>query len=238
MVEDAPMNETLVLLTSPLVGPSTWEPTQDALLGRGTHAVAIDLRDAVTPNGADLVSVARAVAAAPSGPPILLVPHSGAGPLTPWLAAHVPGVVGTIFIDAGLPPAGVTGVPLAPPSFQEHLRSLADDAGMLPPWAGWWSDEAMAELVPEPDTRARLVAEMRPLPLSYFRSEVPVPPGWPAVPGAYLGFGGRAYADDLARARSFGWPVEVLPHAGHLHPAVAPKEVADALLSLAGTMTP
>lgn len=226
----------IALLTSPLVGPSTWAPAAREIADRGGTVAVVDLRSVVTPDGPDLDAVVRLVRdAVADDEHVVLVPHSGAGSLTPFLLAAIPGAIGAVFVDAGVPPAGVSQVPLAPPAFLEHLRSLAGGTGMLPPWGSWWGEAAMAEVIPDAGLRERLLPEMMPLPLGYFTSSAPVPPGWPALPGAYLAFGDQAYADDIARARGFGWPVRVLPDAQHLHAAVAPGIVADAILALVGT---
>lgn len=225
---------TFVLLTSPLVGPSVWAPTAEEMTRRGHRVASVDLRPVVTSDGADLdVGVGLVREAVGDGEGVVLVPHSGAGPLTPSLLEAIPGATGAVFVDAGLPPAGTGAVPLAPPAFLEHLRSLADGNGMLPPWGSWWGEEAMAEVVPDPGLRARVSAEMQPLPLGYFTSSVPVPAEWPALPGAYLAFGHEAYEDDIERARGFGWRVRVLPDAQHLQLTVAPRTVAEAIPSLA-----
>lgn len=163
----------------------------------------------------------------------MLVPHSGAGPLTPWLLAQTPGAQGAIFVDAGLPARGAGSVRLAPAGFLEHLRGLANEDGMLPPWCSWWETGVLAELIPDDERRRVAEAEMDPLPLAYFESSVPVPIAWPDAPGAFLAFGGEAYGEDLERAREFGWKVRVLQDADHLHMAKEPDVVADALLALA-----
>jgi len=63
-----------------------------------------------------------------------------------------------VFVDAGVPdPSGST--PLAPPAFLDGLRELAVD-GVLLPWAGWWDEDEMRELVPDDRLRAALTREM------------------------------------------------------------------------------
>lgn len=224
----------IALLTSPLVGPSTWTGAAREIADRGVAVAVVDLRSIVTPRGPDLDAAVGLVRVAVGDyDHVTLVPHSGAGPLTPFLLAAIPGSIGAVFVDAGLPPAGIGTVPLAPPVFLEHLRSLADETGMLPPWASWWGEEAMAEVVPDAGLGDRLSAEMPPLPLGYFTSSVPVPSGWPALPGAYLAFGDQAYPEDIARAHALGWPVRVLPDARHLQLAIEPGIVAEAILELA-----
>ena len=121
--------------------------------------------------------------------------------------------------------------PLMPEPFMDQLTTLAV-AGSLPPWSTWWGEDAMRNLVPDPDQRTELAAEMPSLPLAYFFDRVPSPPGWDRVPGGYLQLS-DAYSDAAAEARCREWPVEVITGAQHLHIVVAPGVVADALLRLA-----
>jgi hypothetical protein len=222
---------TLILLASPLVGPASWRPVADALRDAGRRAEVVDLRGVVTPGGADLGAGAEAVSAVSRGPSVL-VPHSGAGPFAPWLCAAVEGVEGVVFVDAGLPAEGMDRVDLAPAAFLTQLDEIADDDGMLPPWSEWWGTDVMAELVPDGGLRGEIAAELRPVPMGYLRGSVPVPKSWPDAPGAYLAFGGEAYAEDIERARTFGWPASVIADAQHLHMAVDPRAVADQLVAL------
>ena len=118
----------------------------------------------------------RVTTSHPHGP-ILLVGHSGAGPLLPVIAdALTLDVAGLVFVDSFLPPsAGELG--LAPPRFMQHLRALATDR-VLAPWSSWFGDDAMRELVPRERLRAALESEMPRLPLSYFQASVPTPEAW------------------------------------------------------------
>ncbi len=68
------------------------------------------------------------------------------------------------------------------------------------------------------------------LPLSYFRSTVAVPAGWERTPSGYLAFG-DTYAEEAARARSWGWPARRLD-GGHLHLLHDPDATVAALLDL------
>ena len=64
------------------------------------------------------------------------------------------------------------------------------------------------------------------VPLSYVRSRLGAPSGWAGMPSAYLAFGGT-YGEEVERARAWGWPVEVVAGALHLHQLVDPEGVAD-----------
>jgi pimeloyl-ACP methyl ester carboxylesterase len=167
--------------------------------------------------------------------PIILVGHSGGGLLLPVIASAVAAPVSAlIFVDSGLP-ARTGETPLAPPPLLDDLRALAVD-GMLPPWSTWWGEEAMRDLVPDEALRASLEREMPSLPLAFFEQSIPSPPGWDRIQCAYLLLS-DAYREAAAEARERGWRVEEITGAQHLHIAVDPEAVGDALIKLAATDT-
>jgi len=134
-----------------------------------------------------------------------------------------------IFVDSGVPPSsGET--PLVPPFFLDHLRTLAVD-GVLPPWSAWFGDDTMGDLLPDDDLRSELVHEMPSLPLAYFEQRIPIPTGWDRTPCAYLLLS-DAYKESAVEAREHNWPVEEITGAQHLHIAVDPDAVTDALIRL------
>jgi len=205
----------LVLLHSPLVGPTTWSPVAECLRDTGHHVQVLDPRRVPDATG-----------------PAVLVPHSNAGLYAPGLADRLDAIA-TVYVDAALPGEG-TDTSLAPPALVDHLRTLMDPDGMLPPWSRWWPAEDLVGLFPDDVTRAAVEREQPRLPLAYFTRRLPVPAGWGARPSAYLAFG-DTYADELAQARGLGWPVEVM--AGrHLHQLHEPAAVADAILRLAAAV--
>jgi pimeloyl-ACP methyl ester carboxylesterase len=220
---------SVVLLASPLLGPSVWAPVADELGARGSAVTVPRLPDRIdTPD--DVLDGFRE--GMPTGEPVVLVPHSNAGLYAAALAAARP-VQAVVFVDAGLP-AAAPATPTAPPGFRAQLGGLADDEGRLPPWTRWWPDLDLSELFPDEGSRAAVEAEQRRLPLSYFDAEVPSPAGWERLPAAYLGFG-ETYVDERTQAEARGWPVETLPGL-HLHQLVDPGGVADALLRLLGRL--
>jgi pimeloyl-ACP methyl ester carboxylesterase len=223
----------VVLIHSPLVGPSTWLPVARELERRGARALVPSLLPAATapvPQWRRCVEIVRAATSGGLGP-IVLVGHSGGGLLLPAIADGVaPEVVRLIFVDSGVP-ATSGKTPLATPEFFEQLRSLAID-GVLPPWSSWWGEDSMTELVPDEATRAALVRELPSLPLSYFEQSSPSPPAWDRVECAYLLFS-DAYRTQADEARDRGWRVEEISGAQHLHTVVDPVAVTDALLRLA-----
>jgi hypothetical protein len=107
---------------------------------------------------------------------------------------------------------------------------MADDQGWLPPWPQWWGDEALAELVPDPDARRRFAAGCPRLPLAMFEEVHPPAPQWPDAQAAYLQLS-EAYEDEAAKARELGWPVaQRMSH--HLAPLTDSALVAESLREL------
>lgn len=226
----------LVLLHSPLVGPATWAPAARELRRLGETALVPAVRRWATgpnPSWRTWVDEAAAEVEGVARVPLVLVGHSGAGPLLPILAARLPGCAAAlIFVDADLPPESGP-VPIAPPRFLAMLRTLAAD-GVLPPWSEWWGPDAMATLVPDAAVRRAIERELPRLPLSYFEDSAPVPAGWSATPWAYFLFS-DVHESTRAAAASRGMPTaEVL--GGHLAMAVRPREVAAALVQLASAL--
>lgn len=230
----------LVFLASPFVGPGTWRGAAEAASDLGHEVRVVDLRGVVSARGPDMDVALRAMKATlgPTGldgrGSVILVPHSGAGLLVPWIVEGLQiGWAATVFVDAGLPDRGAARVGVADPALRDQLQPLADENGILPPWSGWWDPGALDALVPDPRRRRALEEEMPPIPIGYLEGSVPIPHGWPNVPGAFLAFGDEAYAAEVRRARAWGWPVSVLDGAGHLHMAADPENVAREIVSLA-----
>ncbi len=225
------MVPSLVLLPSPLLGPSVWRPVARVLADLGWHTVIGTVPEPVL-RGEDVLDAF--LAALPVDRDVVLVAHSNAGAYVPELAVRRP-VVAAVFVDAVLPPRNGR-VPLAPPAFLEVLREKADDDGLLPPWTSWWDEVEVAALFPNAQSRAAVEQEQQRLPLSYFTQALAVPPGWDKLPGAYVAFG-DTYAADRDAAAQRGWPVRTLP-AGHLRQLHDPDQVADTLLALLGQVVP
>jgi hypothetical protein len=164
---------------------------------------------------------------------VVLVPHSNAGLYVAALAAERD-VTAVVFVDAGLPSGGPS-TPTAPDAVRALLADLVEDDGLLPVWTRWWPAEEVDALLPDAAARAAVEAEQARLPLEYFDSAVPTPPGWEALPAAYLAFG-DTYSGELLQAERRGWPVERMS-GDHLHMLVDPDGVAEALLRLIARTT-
>jgi len=210
----------VVLVHSPLVGPSSWEPVA-ALLREDGFAVTVPGLLAGAPPY--YPAFARTIAeAVPDGG--VLVAHSGAGALL-TLAADLAGkdgrhVAGLIYVDALLPYPGRTWFDTAPPELGEHLRGLAVD-GVLPPWDEWFPAEVIDGLLPDAAGRRAFSADLPRLPLAYFAETAPLAAD---RPGAYLRLSG-GYRGEAAEAESRGWPV-VVAETDHLAVVTRPGLVA------------
>lgn len=214
----------LLLVPSPLLGPTTWEPVARWCAEQGVGA-AVARYDGPLRRAEDVL--AAVVHSAEGLDEVVLVPHSNAGLYAPRLTELLD-VAATVYVDAAL--AGDRpDTALAPERFLGFLRGLAHPDGLLPAWTDWWDD--VEHLFPDPAVRASVEAEQPRLPLSYFESHLPVPAAWASKRCAYLAFG-DTYADEIAFARACDWPVAVLPGA-HLHQLREPAAVGAEILRLA-----
>lgn len=216
---------SLALLPSPLLGPSVWQPVAGELEAHGwTTTTCAPPAGALTDR-----DVLDAFVTGLPPDDVVLVAHSNAGAYVPAITSRHSAIVGAVFIDAVLPPRHGQVV-LAPPAFLDVLRRKADDDGLLPVWTDWWTEEDVAALFPDDETRRRIEREQSRLPLSYFEGALPVPDGWDTRPAAYLAFG-DTYGPERDEAERRRWPVSTLP-GGHLHLLNDPAQVAAALVVL------
>jgi pimeloyl-ACP methyl ester carboxylesterase len=227
----------MVLVHSPFLGPSAWGWVARELDQRGRPAVVPSLRvvaDEPYRPWRDVWETVDAVSAHMTSS-VVLVGHSAAGSLLPAIAQSAPGRVAAIaFVDAFLPPTSGT-TRLVPAEFAEELSALAT-GDVLPPWSTWFGEEAMRDLVPNGDRRARVEQDMPRFPLSVVDIELPVPEGWDRRPCAYLLLSAEPYASSAAHARARGWPATEV-HAGkHLDLVRRPATVATALVDLQRAM--
>jgi pimeloyl-ACP methyl ester carboxylesterase len=218
----------LVLVHSPLVGPSTWRWVAGELAALGHHVTVPAVAPAVAARGWEAFadSVAEQTADRDHG---VLVGHSGAGPLLPQIAGRARWRADAlVFVDAAVPPERGEAE-LMPERVLAELRPLAAD-GLLPPWSDWFGPGVMAELIPDEEKRAAVSAELPLLPLAYFEGGVPVPAGWASAPCGYLLLS-AAYAEEAAKAQERGWPA-VRQLGAHLDIVTQPRKIADAILAL------
>lgn len=219
-----------LLVHSPLVGPSTWTPTANALRARGYAVVVPDLTGVADAPPSRWAWFAReaADAAGDLGDPVWVVGHSGAGAALPAIGAHLgPRLGGLAFIDAVVPPTH--GAHETPARQHELLDQRTTDATLLR-WFEWWDEEVTRELVPDPDQWRALLDEMPRLPRALYDEPVEVPAGWSEGRCVYLQLS-APYTPQRGEAEHRGWACGSLD-ADHLAITTRPELVVDGLLGL------
>ena len=234
---------TLVLLHSPLTGAAAWGELPDLLRADGTAVVAVEVADDQQPPYATRYVAAAALqtAAGVARPDdaVVLVGHSGAGPLLAQVGfarRAARGVVGGyLFLDAGLPRPGRAASRLdlmtgEDPVLAAELRAALKAGARFPAW----SDTDLREVVPDDGDRAVLLASLRPRGLDFFTEPLPVPVDWPDAPcGVLRTSEGYDYVARLAAGRH--WPVESV-QLGHFAALAHPLETARSLRALLARM--
>lgn len=224
---------TFVLLHSPLVGPFTWELVQQTLNEHNFQAIVPQLLDDPNANlpywqqHAD--SVAKDLAQIPAQQKIVLVAHSGAGPLLPAIRQQLTHPIITyVFVDAGIPRAGLSRLDLMKledPQWTEQFHQAHLQGEVFPTW----TENDLKEIIPDADSRREMVAEIRPRSLPFFAEQIPVQAGWPDAPCIYIKFS-TSYEWDAVQAKGARWPVYSI-EAAHFHMLVDPIAVADLLVT-------
>jgi hypothetical protein len=231
---------TLVLLHSPLTGPEAWGRLPEVLATRSHSVVAPQVDgDETAPYAARYVAhAAQQVGAAGPREPVVLIGHSGAGPLLGQVGAAQRAarrrIGGYVYLDAGLPGRmGMSRLDLMRgehSAFAEDLHVRLHEGGRFPTW-----DEAdLADEVPDPVLRRALVGTLRPRGHDFFTEPLPVPADWPDAPCGYLRTS-PAYDVPARLAAGRGWPV-VRRDLGHFAALRDPDTVADALTELFDAM--
>ncbi|GAB3451328.1 hypothetical protein GCM10027570_27750 [Streptomonospora sediminis] len=228
----ATMTEHLIVLVhSPLVGPLTWDPTAAHLRDKG-HRVAVPSLTAVADEGPPYYrkfteAAVSALGGEENNGRVVLVGHSGAGPLLPAIAEAVgDGVRGSVFVDALLPHPGRSWFDTAPPPLREQVAGLAR-AGRLPRWNEWFPAGTLDTLVPDAGTRERFVAELPELPVAFFEEPAPTVRGGAPPWCAYVRLS-AAYDQEAADAERRGWWVH-RENADHLAVLTRPQQIADVI---------
>ncbi|MGN6523658.1 MAG: hypothetical protein ACTHMZ_10740 [Actinomycetes bacterium] len=226
----------IVLLHSPLTTAAVWGPLPAALLARGHAVVAPDVtEDARPPFAVRYVAAARrAFGEGASRVPVILVAHSGAGPLLPLLAAtaraaHRP-IARYVFLDAGLPrPKPGSRLDLMHDEDEDFAHHLADELASGARFPTWSADDLAGELGGKlpPEAAAAVAASLQPRGREFFEETLPGYSDWPDAPVTYVRLSG-AYDVAARVAEHRGWEVRRLD-LGHFGWWVAPETVAAAL---------
>ncbi len=222
-----------ILIHSPLVGPLTWSLVAVEMRQRGLDVLVPTLED--SPSSTDPFwkqhahSVARSVSNWRKDSPVILVAHSGAGPLLPVIRLSIPNPVEAyIFVDAGIPRNDATRLDLMKsedPGWAKQFETDLERGETFPNW----SFDDLQEVIPDETLRRQMVTEIRPRGVSFFAEPIPVFEDWPDAPCVYIRFS-PPYERAAAQARASGWPVYDLD-AGHFHMLVSPIAVTDLIIN-------
>lgn len=227
---------TAVLLHSPFLGPASLQPLAGRLSATGITTLVPDLRDAVISAPVHLRLVHEFVgglSSAATTNPLVLIGHSGAGPLLPSFAeAAEDRVAALIYLDAELPTPGRSWEETAPVELVDELRSRARH-GRLPPWHSWFDPDLLATLVPDDALRDSMIDE-EPEVASTFLTDRRSDADW-AGPAGYIQLS-APYAVAADQAEERGWPVRRI-ETHHLAPLTRPAAIADALIDILSTLT-
>ena len=236
-------NPLMVLVPSPLVGPGSWTHLQQALAQLGWDAVAsVDLPDSAGPMAyweRTVGGVERTLREVPADRAVVLVGYSGAGALLPAIGRAInQRVAAYVFLDAGLPAGGRSRLDTMAAegpdgaAFATELASALEAGHRYPEW----TDEDLAPLVPDPERRRQLLAEVQPRGRDFWTEPLPIVEPWPDAPCGFLQFS-EAYECAADKARSLGWPVPHLP-GSHFQHLVDERAVAQALRALLADLGP
>ena len=226
-------NFTYVLIHSPLVGPFTWELVKQVMkeqkLQVTVPALVDDTNLALPYWQQHAESVAQGLVQIPQDQKIILVAHSGAGPLLPAIRQKLThSIFAYVFVDAGIPRDGLSRMDLMKledAEWAEQFHQSLLQGEQFPTW----SEDDLKEIIPAGERRQKLVAEIRPRSLPFFAEPIPVQAGWPDAPCIYIKFS-ASYEWYAMQAKSADWPVYEI-EAGHFHMLVDPIAIADLLVT-------
>jgi pimeloyl-ACP methyl ester carboxylesterase len=225
---------TAVLVHSPFLGPASLRPLADALAAQGHPAVLLDLRPSVVSAPVHQVlvgSFADAMSEEELTGPVVLIGHSGAGPLLPAFAdALEDTVTGLVFVDAGLPTPGRSWRDTVPAELYAELKAASRE-GQLPRWQRWFSPDPL-DVVADEELRAEIAEEAPEVPVAFLK-ELRPEVEW-SGPAGFVALS-PAYDADADAAAELGWPVRRL-ESHHLAPATDPDPVAVAVLEVLGEL--
>jgi hypothetical protein len=174
-------------------------------------------------------SVAQALVTLPPGTNVILVAHSGAGPLLPAIRQNIPNPIHAyVFVDAGIPRDGATRLDLMKSEDPEWAMQFEKSLRRGEPFPNWDAQD-LSEIIPDENLRKRLVAEIHARALDFFTEPIPVFHGWPDAACVYVQFS-APYESPAAQAREAGWGTCEL-RAGHFHMLVDARAVTDIILN-------
>lgn len=221
----------LILLHSPLIGPSAWLAVAAEAHERGYDIQLPAIPDLSLVPQPYYPVIGKGVARQINGKgAATLVVHSSAGGLAPSIVAAADGMIDhVIYADAILPHPGRSWLDTTGDQFAAALRATAVD-GLVPRWEEWFPPDSVAGMIDDPTARAVFRDEQRPTPLAYLEEVAPDLDLPDDVAWSYLRFS-RAYENEAAHARSLGRPT-LREDLSHLAMFTHPEEVMTAISNL------
>jgi Alpha/beta hydrolase family len=217
--------DDVVLLHSPLVGPSTLIPTARALEALGVRVFLPSPSAAGDPPRWRDWPQHLLQSLPPLSAPIV-VGHSMAG----LLAARVASALRAdrvVCLDANMPPE--TGpTPPVDAAFQAFLRTLPIASGVLPPWHEWWPVDVFNGVPVDAGLRDQVLSEVPRLRLDWFDDAFEMP-DWSRASQGYIRTS-PWFDREADRAEARGWPTIRLDGT-HLHPTTHGEETARAIMA-------
>jgi hypothetical protein len=227
-------NLTYALLHSPLVGPFTWQLVQEEMKRRGIKAIVpalVDRPNSIQPYWQQHAeSFAESLHLIPQDRSMVLVAHSGAGPLLPVLRKSMfHPIHAYVYVDAGIPLDNLSRIDLMrleDPQWADQFHQSLLSGEKFPAW----NEEDLREVIPHDLSRRKMIAEINPRSLNFFTEPIPVFSGWPEAPCAYIKFS-ESYEWDFKQAKQADWPLREV-NAGHFHMLVDPLVVTDMIVEV------
>jgi hypothetical protein len=161
---------------------------------------------------------------------VVLVAHSGAGPLLPAISDTITQqVAACLFVDAALPHPNqsvLDELATNAPELTKELYPRLLAGGSYPNW----TEKDLRDSIPDRPVLQRLLTELHPQRLPFFQEKMPainLPPGTPC---GYILLS-DAYRKQLEQAQKRGWPCRVFS-GGHFYMLVDPTAVTGAITDL------
>ena len=232
------MDCLIVLVHSPLVSPFTWSTVAERLRQQKVDVLVADLTthdDEGVPYWKQCASaVKQALTKVPPERRVVLVAHSGAGPLLPSIRDTITQTVAAcLFVDASLPhpnQSTLDELAINAPELAKELYPHLLAGGSYPNW----SAKDLSDTIPDPLVLKRLLAELHPQRLRFFAEKMPPMVLPPDTPCGYILLS-EAYQTQLEQAQKARWPYRVF-HDGHFHMLVDPPAVTAAIIDLLNEM--
>lgn len=232
------MDCLIVLVHSPLVSPFTWSKVAEGLRQQKVDVLVPNLTtddDKGVPYWKQCASeVKQALSQVSPERRVVLVAHSGAGPLLPSIRDTIAQpVAACLFVDASLPhpnQSTLDELAINAPELAKELYPHLLAGGSYPNW----SAKDLSDTIPDPLVLKQLLAELRPQRFRFFEEKMPQTVITPDTPCGYILLS-DAYQTQLEQAQKAGWPCRIF-HDGHFHMLVDPPAMTSAIIDLLNEM--